>query len=73
MASMASVPNPRAVTGRMDATDLSQYLGQIVPYHFDRPFLILSYLISLVGAASTLQLINRRTSRKGLYNQYVRP
>jgi hypothetical protein len=56
---------------RPDANDdgLSRYLGEVIPFHFDAPILALSFAVSLIGAASTVELINRRTSRKGLYNQ----
>ncbi|KAK0736579.1 hypothetical protein B0T21DRAFT_384058 [Apiosordaria backusii] len=50
---------------------LAQYIGQPVPYQFDPALLTLSYAVSLVGAASTLELINRRTSRKGYYNNLL--
>lgn len=48
---------------------LVQYAGQSVPFHFNWGFVALSYLVSLIGAGSTLELINRRTSIKGRYNQ----
>ncbi|KAK1753776.1 hypothetical protein QBC47DRAFT_404118 [Echria macrotheca] len=48
--------------------DFSWLLGEVVPFHFDAAILVLSYIVSFVGAASTLELINRRTSRNGLYN-----
>ena len=51
------------------ADDLSQYLGEVIPFHFDARILAQSFIVSLIGAASTVELINRRTSRKGLYNQ----
>jgi hypothetical protein len=54
---------------RRDA--LEEYLGQVLPVSFDPVLLVLSYLISLVGAASTLELIHRRTSRRGYYNKQV--
>ena len=52
----------------MSTTDslLQQYQGQYVPVTFNAGYVALSYLVSLVGAASTLELINRRTSRSGL-------
>ncbi|GAB1316829.1 hypothetical protein MFIFM68171_07039 [Madurella fahalii] len=55
-----------AATGR-----LAQYLGHVVPVTFDPTLLGLSYLISFIGAASTLELINRRTSWKGYYNNLL--
>lgn len=47
------------------------YAGKSVPFHFSWGFVALSYLVSLIGAGSTLELINRRTSIKGRYNQWV--
>lgn len=48
-----------------------EYKGQIVPRTFSAGYVALSYLVSLVGAASTLELINRRTARHGLLNQLL--
>ncbi|RBQ73523.1 hypothetical protein FVER14953_20450 [Fusarium verticillioides] len=50
---------------------LEQYQGHIVPKAYNAGYLALSYLISLVGAASTLELINRRSWFNGISNQYV--
>ena len=50
---------------------LAQNLEHVVPFSFNAGFLVLSYAVSLIGAGSTLELINRRTSRKGVYNQYL--
>lgn len=57
------------------ATDLlfAKWDGQIVPRSFNGGFVTLSYIVSLIGAASTLELINRRTAPKGKVNQYVGP
>jgi NO-binding membrane sensor protein with MHYT domain len=49
--------------------DLAQYLGQTVRVSFEPWLLVLSYVVSFVGAASTLELIHRRTSRRGYYNK----
>ncbi|KAK4185155.1 hypothetical protein QBC35DRAFT_390119 [Podospora australis] len=46
-------------------------VGQVIPTKFDPGLLTLSFLVSLVGAVSTLELINRRTSRKGYYNNLL--
>lgn len=51
---------------------LKQYQGQIVPKACNAGYLALSYLISLVGAASTLELVNRRSWFNGISNQYAR-
>ncbi|KAI1858716.1 uncharacterized protein JN550_012548 [Neoarthrinium moseri] len=48
-----------------------QYEGQVVPRSFNGGFVTLSYLVSFIGAASTLELINRRTSRNGLFNHLI--
>ncbi|KPM35267.1 hypothetical protein AK830_g11294 [Neonectria ditissima] len=50
---------------------LREYRGNIVPQDYNAGFVALSYLVSLVGAASTLELINRRTGSRGLFNQYA--
>ncbi|KAI1348575.1 hypothetical protein F5Y01DRAFT_210507 [Xylaria sp. FL0043] len=51
------------------AEDLFQrYQGHFVPRSFDPGFVVLSFLVSLIGSISTLELINRRTSRNGLFN-----
>ncbi|OAA70410.1 mhyt [Cordyceps fumosorosea ARSEF 2679] len=44
------------------------YSGKTVPYSFHAGFVCLSYAVSLVGAGSTLELMRRRTSHKGLHN-----
>ncbi|KAF4956717.1 hypothetical protein FSARC_11485 [Fusarium sarcochroum] len=50
---------------------LEQYQGQIVPKAYNAGYLALSYLISLVGAASTLELMNRRSWFNGISNHLV--
>ncbi|OJJ50874.1 hypothetical protein ASPZODRAFT_57117 [Penicilliopsis zonata CBS 506.65] len=34
-------------------------------------YIVLSYVVSLMGCATTLELLHRRTSRAGLYNWYL--
>jgi NO-binding membrane sensor protein with MHYT domain len=36
-------------------------------------FAVLSYLVSLIGCVTTLELLHRRTSRHGAYNWYSQP
>lgn len=48
-----------------------QYLGETVPQSYNAKFIVLSFVVSLVGASSTLELINRRTGFKGVFNQLV--
>lgn len=48
---------------------LVRFTGHDVPVNFDLRFVVLSFLVSLIGAGCTLELINRRTSLKGLFNQ----
>ena len=47
---------------------LQAWQGKIVPQSFNGGFVTLSYVVSLIGAASTLELINRRTAIKGIFN-----
>ncbi|KND88032.1 hypothetical protein TOPH_07317 [Tolypocladium ophioglossoides CBS 100239] len=47
---------------------LEEYSGRLVPFSFRAGFVCLSYAISLVGTCSTLELIRRRTSHKGVHN-----
>ncbi len=46
-----------------------QWDGQIVPRSFNAGFVALSYVVSLIGSTSTLELLNRRTAPKGSFNQ----
>lgn len=58
----------------MSSHDLfREYQGQIVSQSYNAGFVALSYVVSLVGAGSTLELINRRTAFRGLFNQYTTP
>ena len=50
---------------------LARYEGKIVPQNFNPGYITLSFVVSLIGATCTLELINRRTSTKGRYNQFV--
>ncbi|KAK1777234.1 hypothetical protein QBC45DRAFT_331096 [Copromyces sp. CBS 386.78] len=54
-----------------EVEDVQDLLGQVVPFHLSPGIIVLSYVISLCGAISTLELMNRRTSRKGLYNHLL--
>ena len=40
---------------------------------YDAGFVVLSYIVSLVGCVTTLELLHRRTSRHGAYNWYDIP
>lgn len=42
-----------------------------MPRSFHYGFIIVSYAVSWIGAASTLELINRRTSPRGKYNHFL--
>lgn len=52
-------------------SDLSEYQGRIVSQSYHGGFIALSCLVSFIGTASTLELINRRTGFRGLFNQSV--
>lgn len=45
--------------------------ASIAPRHYDAGYVALSYFVSLVGSLSTLQLLQLRTSGRGLYNWYL--
>ena len=51
-----------------DSTIWQEWEGRIVPRQFLVGFVVLSYLVSYVGAWTTLELFNQRTGGKGLYN-----
>jgi hypothetical protein len=46
-----------------------EWNGHVVPRSFNAGFVTLSYVVSLIGATATLELINRRTASKGIFNQ----
>ncbi|CAK7202061.1 hypothetical protein SEUCBS139899_004781 [Sporothrix eucalyptigena] len=50
---------------------LQEWQGKIMPQSFNGGFVTLSYIVSLIGAASTLELINRRTAIKGIFNHLL--
>jgi hypothetical protein len=50
---------------------LREYQGHIVPQSYNTGFVTLSFVVSLVGAGSTLELINKRTGPRGFFNQYA--
>lgn len=47
-----------------------EWQGVIVPKTFQAGFIVLSYAVSWIGSLTTLEIINRRTAGKGLYNWY---
>lgn len=49
--------------------DLAEYQGRIVSQSYNVGFVALSCLVSFIGAASTLELINHRTGFRGLFNK----
>ncbi|CZR59585.1 uncharacterized protein PAC_09479 [Phialocephala subalpina] len=42
--------------------------GHFIPRSFRAGYVVLSYFVSFVGAWTTLEIINRRTSMRGVYN-----
>jgi hypothetical protein len=54
-----------------DVVLLQEWEGRIVPRAFSVGYIVLSYLVSFVGAWTTLELINRRTGGRGLYNWFA--
>lgn len=55
-----------------DQALINEWTGRVLPRSFTAGYVILSYVVSYVGAWTTLELINRRTAAKGSYNWYVR-
>ncbi|KAG7407140.1 Signaling protein YkoW [Fusarium oxysporum f. sp. rapae] len=50
---------------------LREYQNHIVPQSYNAGFVILSYIVSLVGAGSSLELMSRRTGFRGLFNHLL--
>jgi hypothetical protein len=46
-------------------------VGKITPRSFAPGFVVLSYVVSYIGALTTVELLQRRTSSRGWYNWYV--
>lgn len=53
------------------ASDWAQWEGKIVPRSFSAGYVVLSYVVSYIGALTTLELIHRRTALRGIYNWYA--
>lgn len=51
--------------------EFAKYEGHIVSQSYSPGYVTLSCFVSLVGAASTLELINRRTGFHGWLNKFV--
>jgi hypothetical protein len=51
--------------------DHDDMVGKIAPRAFEPGFVVLSYVVSYIGALTTVELLHRRTSRRGWYNWYV--
>ncbi|KAK4212304.1 hypothetical protein QBC37DRAFT_195803 [Rhypophila decipiens] len=52
-------------------SELSSWLERDVPVRYNPVIVALSFFVSFVGAWSTVELINRRTSRKGRHNHIL--
>ncbi|EXL64712.1 hypothetical protein FOPG_19033 [Fusarium oxysporum f. sp. conglutinans race 2 54008] len=50
---------------------LHEYQNHIVPQSYNAGFVVLSYIVSLVGAGSSLELMSRRTGFRGLLNHLL--
>jgi NO-binding membrane sensor protein with MHYT domain len=55
----------------MTADDVSQYIGKDIPQSYNPGFVVLSYVVSYIGALTTLELLHKRTAGRGRYNWYV--
>jgi NO-binding membrane sensor protein with MHYT domain len=47
--------------------------GDVVVVSYLPGFIVLSYVISVMGCITTLELLHRRTSTAGFYNWYAVP
>ncbi|KAI9769297.1 MAG: hypothetical protein M1839_003774 [Geoglossum umbratile] len=56
---------------RNSPPDYGYLVGKILPQSYSVGFVVLSYVVSYVGALTTLELLHRRTSRRGAYNWYL--
>ncbi|KAI9767503.1 MAG: hypothetical protein M1839_004491 [Geoglossum umbratile] len=54
-----------------DDPNYAHLVGKILPQTFSVGFVVLSYIVSYVGALTTLELLHLRTSRRGAYNWYL--
>lgn len=45
-----------------------EYAAEAAQQNYDGGIIFVSYLISVIGAQTTLELLNRRTHITGLYN-----
>ncbi|KAI9761624.1 MAG: hypothetical protein M1840_001740 [Geoglossum simile] len=54
-----------------DKSDYSRLAGQILPQSYSVGFVVLSYVVSYIGALTTLELLHLRTSHRGAYNWYL--
>ncbi|KAL5600917.1 uncharacterized protein BROUX77_005166 [Berkeleyomyces rouxiae] len=63
--------SPTLVKMAINATQYDEWHDKIVPRTFNAGLVILSYCVSFIGSLSTLELINRRTSPKGISNHLL--
>ena len=52
-------------------TDEIMNAAEFAPRHLDAGYVALSYFVSLIGSLSTLEILQLRTSARGLYNWYL--
>ena len=50
---------------------MSPQIGDVVHHSYDPGYIVLSYLVSLAGCWTALELLYRRTSAHGYHNWYV--
>jgi len=62
--------NSTAFNSTSTGYDLKDMEGHLIPKHYKIGFVVLSYLVSYLGALTTLELLMRRTAMRGLYNWY---
>ena len=53
--------------------DVNLLVGQMVDVSYNPTYVVLSYLVSVIGCWTALELLHRRTSSRGFYNWSVAP
>ena len=53
------------------SVDLDLANRDLISHSYDPGFIVLSYLVSLAGCWTSLELLHRRTGSRGYYNWYV--
>ena len=53
--------------------DMTRWLGRLMPHSYNGGYITLSYLVSLAGCWTALELLHKRTGAHGAHNWYRDP